>query len=93
MLARWVVTVWGAWLGALGLAAALTTARIWNPNPILAVGLPVLMLAALRRSGDRGDRPPDSRRRAQPGFGGPARGNGARLVLSRAHPDGDSTGV
>ena len=46
MLARWVFTVWGAWLGALGLAAALTAAQVWNPNPILPVGLPVLMLAA-----------------------------------------------
>ena len=46
MLARWVFTVWGAWLGALGLAAALTASGIWNPNPILPVGLPVLMLAA-----------------------------------------------
>ena len=46
MLARWVFTVWGAWLGALGLAAALTASGIWNPNPILPVGLSVLMLAA-----------------------------------------------
>ena len=46
MLARWVFTVWGAWLGALGLAAALTASQIWNPNPILPVGLSVLMLAA-----------------------------------------------
>jgi hypothetical protein len=47
MLARWVLTVWGAWLGALGLAAALTASQVWNPNPILPVGLSVLMLAAL----------------------------------------------
>ena len=46
MLARWVFTVWGAWLGALGLAAALTALQVWNPNPILPVGLPVLMVAA-----------------------------------------------
>ena len=46
MLARWVFTVWGAWLGALGLAAALTASQIWNSNPILPVGLSVLMLAA-----------------------------------------------
>ena len=32
MLARWVFTVWGAWLGALGLAAALTASQIWNPT-------------------------------------------------------------
>jgi hypothetical protein len=46
MLARWVFTVWGAWLWALGLAAGLTASQIWNPNPILPVGLSVLMLAA-----------------------------------------------
>ncbi|MFI5461486.1 MAG: hypothetical protein ACHRXM_39340 [Isosphaerales bacterium] len=46
MLARWVVTVWGAWLGALGLAAALTASQVRNSNPILPVGLSVLMLAA-----------------------------------------------
>jgi len=46
MLARWVFTVWGAWLGALGLAAALTASGIWKTNPILAVGLAVLMFAA-----------------------------------------------
>jgi hypothetical protein len=46
MLARWVLTVWGAWLVALGLAAALTAAQIRNSNPILPVGLSVLMLAA-----------------------------------------------
>jgi hypothetical protein len=46
MLARWVFTVWGAWLGALGLAAVLTASQIWNPNPILPVGLSVLLLAA-----------------------------------------------
>jgi hypothetical protein len=47
MLARWVFTVWGAWLGAISLAAALTASRVWNPNPILPVGLSALMLAAL----------------------------------------------
>jgi hypothetical protein len=41
MLARCVFTVWGAWLGALGLAAALTASRIWNANPIFGVGLPL----------------------------------------------------
>jgi hypothetical protein len=46
MLARWVFTVWGAWLGALGLAAALTASGIWKTNPILAVGLAVLMFTA-----------------------------------------------
>ena len=46
MLARLVFTVWGAWLGALGLAAALTASGIWNTNPILPVGLSVLMFAA-----------------------------------------------
>jgi hypothetical protein len=46
MLARCVFTVWGAWLGALGLAAALTASGIWNTNPILPVGLSVLMFAA-----------------------------------------------
>ncbi len=46
MLARWVFTVWGAWLGALGVAAALTASQIRNSNLILPVGLSVLMLAA-----------------------------------------------
>ena len=46
MLARWVFTVWGAWLGALGLATALTASGIWKTNPILPVGLSVLMFAA-----------------------------------------------
>ncbi len=46
MLAPWGFTVWCAWLGALGLAAALTASQIWNPNPILPVGLSVLMFAA-----------------------------------------------
>ncbi len=46
MLARCVFTVWGAWLGALGLAAALTASGIWKTNPILPVGLSVLMFAA-----------------------------------------------
>jgi hypothetical protein len=47
MLARCVFTVWGAWLGALGLAAALTASGIWNANPIFGVGLSVLMLSGL----------------------------------------------
>jgi hypothetical protein len=46
MLARFVVTVWSAWLGALGLAAALTASGIWKTNPILPLGLSVLMFAA-----------------------------------------------
>src|SRR4051812_4460611 len=46
MLARLVFTVWGAWLGALGLAAALTASGIWNTNPILPLGLSVLMFAS-----------------------------------------------
>jgi hypothetical protein len=46
MLARWVLTVWGAWLGALGLATALTALQVWNPNPVLPAGLPILMAAA-----------------------------------------------
>ena len=46
MLPRWVFAIWSAWLGALGLAATLTAAQIWNPNPILPVGLSVLMFAA-----------------------------------------------
>src|SRR4051812_3203640 len=45
------------------------------------------------RPGDRGDRPPDSRTPTRPGFGGPARGDGAVLVPGRAHPDGNATGV
>ncbi len=47
MLARWVLTVWGAWLGTLGLSAALIASGVWNPNPILPLGLPILALAAL----------------------------------------------
>ncbi len=46
MLARLVFTVWGAWLGALGLATALTASGIWNTNPILPLGLSSLMFAA-----------------------------------------------
>jgi hypothetical protein len=46
MLARLVFTVWGSWLAALGLAAALTALQVWNPNPILPLGLSVLMFAA-----------------------------------------------
>jgi hypothetical protein len=46
MLARWVFIVWGAWLGALGLAAALTAWQVWHPNPVLPVGLPTLTVAA-----------------------------------------------
>ncbi len=46
MLGRWVFTVWVAWLGTLGLGAALTASRVWNPNPVLPAGLPILMVAA-----------------------------------------------
>src|SRR5271163_4037584 len=46
VLARWVLTVWGAWLGTIGLAAALTASQVWNPNPVLPAGLPILMVAA-----------------------------------------------
>jgi hypothetical protein len=46
MVVRCVFTVWGAWLGALGLAAALTASGIWKTNPILPVALAVLMFAA-----------------------------------------------
>ena len=45
MLGRWVVTVWGAWLGTLGLAATLTASQVWNPNSILPASLPILMVA------------------------------------------------
>ena len=45
MLARCVFTVWGAWLGALGLAAALTAWGIWNLNPVFPLGLSAVMLA------------------------------------------------
>jgi hypothetical protein len=44
MLARWVFIVWGAWLGAIGLAAALIALGIWNSHPIVPVGLSILML-------------------------------------------------
>ena len=47
MLARWVFTIWGAWLGAIGMAAALTASGVWNANPIFPVGLSVLMLSGL----------------------------------------------
>ena len=46
MLARWVLIVWGAWLGVLGLATALAALQVWNSSPILPVGLLVLMLGA-----------------------------------------------
>ena len=46
MLGRWVFTVWGAWLGTLGLAAALTASQVLHPDPILPAGLPILMVAA-----------------------------------------------
>ncbi len=46
MLTRLVFTVWSAWLGALGLAAALTTSGIWKMNPILPVGLAVVFFGA-----------------------------------------------
>ncbi len=51
MLVRWVVTVWSVWLGAIGLATALTALQISNRNPILPVGLSVLMLAAGKSKG------------------------------------------
>jgi hypothetical protein len=44
MLARCIFTVWGAWLGAIGLAAALTALGITNSNQIVPVSLSVLML-------------------------------------------------
>ena len=46
MLVRWVLAVWGAWLGAFGLATALVAWQVWNPNPILPLGLLVVMLTA-----------------------------------------------
>ncbi len=46
MLARWVFIVWGAWLGTLSLASALTGAQVLHPNPILPAGMPIVMLAA-----------------------------------------------
>ena len=46
MLARWVFTVWAAWLATLSLAAALTATQVFNPNPILPAGLPILMAVA-----------------------------------------------
>ena len=46
MLGRWVFAVWGAWLGTIGLAAALIASKVWNPNPVLSAGLPILMVAA-----------------------------------------------
>ncbi len=46
MLARCVFTIWGAWLGALGLATALTASGIWKTNPIFPLALSVLMFAA-----------------------------------------------
>jgi hypothetical protein len=45
MLSRCVFTVWGAWLGAIGLATVLTASGIWNSPSILPVGLSALMLA------------------------------------------------
>ena len=93
MLPRWVFTVWVAWLGAIGLAAALTASRIWNPNPILPVGVSVLMFAAglglviaatVRLiCGPR-------RIRALAGL---LVGTSDVLVRGRAHPDGDPAGV
>jgi hypothetical protein len=44
MLVRCIFTVWGAWLGAIVLAAALTALEITNSNPIVPVSLSVLML-------------------------------------------------
>ncbi len=46
MLSRWAITVWLAWLGLLGLSSALTLGQVWNPNPLLPVGLLVAMLGA-----------------------------------------------
>ena len=46
MLSRWAITVWLAWLGLGGLSCALTLGQVWNPNPILPVGLLVVMLGA-----------------------------------------------
>jgi hypothetical protein len=46
MLARLVFTVWGAWLGAIGLGAALVASGTWKTNPILPLGLTALMLGA-----------------------------------------------
>jgi len=46
MLTRLVITIWGAWLGALGLAATLIVSRILNPPWIVPVGLSLLMLGA-----------------------------------------------
>lgn len=45
MLSRCVLTVWGAWLGALGLAVVLTASAIWSTSPIIPLGLAALMLA------------------------------------------------
>ncbi len=93
MLARWVFTVWGAWLGALGLAAALTASQVWNPNPVLPAGLPILMVAAwlglLVAATVRLIRGP----RRDMALGEPSRGDGAALVLRRPRPDGDAAGV
>ena len=44
--ARWAITVWVAWLSLLGLEAILVARQVWNPNPILPVGLLVLMVVA-----------------------------------------------
>ncbi len=46
MLVRWVLAVWGAWLGTFGLAAALIASEVRDPNPILPVALPASMLAS-----------------------------------------------
>lgn len=46
MPARLAFTVWGGWLGALGLATALTALGAWNSRTILPLGLLILMFAA-----------------------------------------------
>src|SRR5690349_6759482 len=46
MLTRLVITVWGVWLGALGLAATLIVSGILNLPWIVPVGLSLLMFGA-----------------------------------------------
>jgi hypothetical protein len=45
ILARWVPTVWSAWLGAFELVTALTASHVGNTHPIFPISLSVLMLA------------------------------------------------
>ncbi len=45
MLARCVLTVWGAWIGGLSLAVVLTASAIWSTSPIIPLGLAALMIA------------------------------------------------